>query len=222
MKISLRTSTRYKISTSGRPSQSCIGSGEDFVRVLFEMFFRALMIISGVLTVTQAKHIKGIQIKNRGMEKLWVEMTDEDGFYLPSGQLASIVVEDKWTGRIRAHPEECGKKTCNLPYTEAVLRFEGEGNEDRYYVSVIEGFNRPIKIQPTSHERACKPALCHANINHHCPRTHQSTNSQGAVVACKTIPELFQRLCPQAITAEADIPLNMLGCRSNTYLILIG
>ncbi|KAJ8918021.1 hypothetical protein NQ315_011474 [Exocentrus adspersus] len=186
-------------------------------------WFKTFFVTWGLLvTSSQAKHIKGIQIKNRGPERLWVEMTDEEGFYLPSGQLASIVVEDRWMGKIRAHPEECGKSSCDHPYTEAVLKFQGEENEDRYYVSIIEGFNRPIKIQPTSHDHVCKPALCHANINHHCPRVHQSTDSEGHVVACRSTPDLFQKLCPLAVTSEMDIASGSFGCRSNTYLILIG
>ncbi|KAJ8946575.1 hypothetical protein NQ318_008305 [Aromia moschata] len=135
---------------------------------------------------------------------------------------ASIVVEDHWYGRIWAQPAECQVKKCDSPYTVAVFKFEGEDKEDQYYVSIAEGFNRPIKIQPTTSNHRCKSSLCHANINHHCPPTHQVKNDQGAVVACKSSPELFQKLCPDAIASETDEVMNTLTCRSNTYLVLIG
>ncbi|KAJ8930547.1 hypothetical protein NQ314_016628, partial [Rhamnusium bicolor] len=144
---------------------------------------------------------------------------------------ASIVVEDNWSGRIWAQSAECKAKRCNSPYTVAVLKFEEKtvmtGIMFQLQTALTDQLRQcqvwlPKEIQPTSPNHSCKTAVCQANINHHCPPTHQIKNIEGVVVACKSAPELFQKLCPLAIASEADDISNMLSCRSNTYLVLIG
>ncbi|KAJ8978318.1 hypothetical protein NQ317_015932 [Molorchus minor] len=186
------------------------------------MFYEILTVMCGLWIVVECKHIKGIQIENQGDEKLWVEMTDEEGFFLPSKQTASIVVEEYWSGRIRAQSADCKSIPCNYTSSFAVMKFQGEGNYDQYYISLIDGFNWPIKIQPTSSSHSCRPAACQTNVNHHCSATHQVKNDVGVVVACKSSPELFQKLCPQAIAREADIVSRAQACKSETYRVVIG
>nr|CAI5820743.1 unnamed protein product [Callosobruchus analis] len=94
-------------------------------------------------------HSKGIQIKNKGAEKLVVEMTGEERFTLPAGQVASVILTDTWSGSISAQPETCKTDTCDgAPHTAAVIHFGGaKGTTDRYYVSLENGFNLPMKVR---------------------------------------------------------------------------
>ncbi|CAH1155024.1 unnamed protein product [Phaedon cochleariae] len=183
------------------------------------VIFCAFMGVNGVI---DPKTIRGVQIKNKGNERLWIEMTDEDSFVLPPGQLASVILDFTWSGTISARPEDCQHKKCNSPTTIARLAFGGEKGEDRYHISIADGFNRPMKIQPTGHNNFCKPTACNANINQHCPASHQ-VKDDDAVVACRSNPELFQKLCPQAVASEGDLKTNTIVCRtSNTYFVSIG
>ncbi|KAG5868718.1 Thaumatin-like protein 1a [Gonioctena quinquepunctata] len=168
---------------------------------------------------------KGIQIKNKGNERLWIEMTNEDSFTLPSGQMASVILEHTWSGKIFARSDDCQVKKCNTPYTVAELSFDRPGEGDRYRVSIMDGFNIPIKIQPTGKENFCKPATCNTNIIKHCPQSHQLRDEEDktTVVACRSYPELFKELCPFAVTSNEDLANNTFTCKtSNTYTVAIG
>ncbi|XP_023012170.2 uncharacterized protein [Leptinotarsa decemlineata] len=187
---------------------------------------KAVVFLCGLLTVNcglTPLHIKGIQIKNKGDERLWIEMTNEDSFSLPPGQVASVILEYTWSGKIFARSEQCQVKKCNTPYTVAELTFGGPEGEDRYSVSIKDGFNKPVKIQPTSPKSFCKSASCSANIISQCPKTHQVKDEDLNVVACRSFPELFQSLCPSAVTSDSDIATNTLSCKtSNTYFVTFG
>lgn len=180
---------------------------------------RIIFAVCALLQVISAfppRHIKGIQIKNNGREGLWIEMTNEDSFTLPAGQTASVILEDTWSGKIFARSEECQYKKCNSPYTVAELTFGGDSKEDKYRVSVADGYNKPIKIQPTSANSFCKISMCNFNLKENCPKTHQVMNEDNDnIVSCRAIPDVFEKLCPQATES--------LSCKtSNTYFVAIG
>ncbi|XP_056642761.1 uncharacterized protein LOC130449105 isoform X2 [Diorhabda sublineata] len=129
---------------------------------------------------------------------------------------ASVILEDTWSGKIFARSEDCQYKKCNSPYTVAELNFGGDSKEDKYRVSVANGYNKPIKIQPTGLNSFCKISTCNFKLKENCPKTHQVTSEDNDnIVSCKAIPEVFEKLCPQAT--------ELFSCKtSNTYFVAIG
>ncbi|CAG9836883.1 unnamed protein product [Diabrotica balteata] len=182
----------------------------------------AVCVLMTVISALPPRHIKGIQIKNNGQEGLWIEMTNENSFNLPAGQMASVILEDSWSGKIFARSEECQYKKCNSPYTVAELTFGGDAKDDRYRVSVIDGYNKPIKIQPSGPNNFCKVSSCKINLKLNCPPTHQIKGEDtDDTVACHALPDVFQSLCPHAATSDTD--KDMFSCKtSNTYFVSIG
>lgn len=57
-----------------------------------------------------------------------------------------MLLEPGWTGQIYAESPECEFEKCNNPHTTAELKIGLKAGDDRYKVSVKEGFNRPITV----------------------------------------------------------------------------
>ncbi|CAG9857440.1 unnamed protein product [Phyllotreta striolata] len=171
--------------------------------------------VAATPTPTAPRHTKGVQIKNNGKDRLWIEMTNEDAFSLPPGQMASVILEDTWSGRIFARSEECQFKRCETPYTTAELSFDGDGKEDTYKVSLADGYNVAMKIQPTGRSTFCRVASCRQNLRRDCPASRQIKDDDGAVVGCAATSDGRRDVCPQADQAYS--------CKtSDTYVVSIG
>merc|ERR1711942_183987 len=83
------------------------------------------------------------------------------------------------------------------PATLAEFTLNGFGNQDYYDVSLVDGFNVPLKIQvntPTEGNPVnywCKNPECAVDINQVCPSELEVRNKGDEVVACKSACEQF-------------------------------
>ncbi|KAF5380261.1 hypothetical protein D9757_008239 [Collybiopsis confluens] len=131
-----------------------------------------------------------------------------NGWEQAAGATVSFTVPDKWTsGRIWGRtgcdfssnqgPTSCATGGCNgglvcdastgtgvPPATVAEWTLNGDQDLDYYDVSVVDGFNIPIKV--TLSDGACSTASCPANLNTNCPAKLQVKDSKGTVVGCNS------------------------------------
>lgn len=82
------------------------------------------------------------------------------------------------------------------PLTLAEIQFAESDNIDFYHVSLVDGFNLPIRIMPNKYPSKkstdCKPADCVADLNSKCPDKLAVKAADGSsVVACKSACALF-------------------------------
>ncbi len=79
------------------------------------------------------------------------------------------------------------------PVTLAEFTFDGAGGQDFYDVSLVDGYNLPLKIVPIAGtfkktgngKYDCNAAGCNSDLNAHCP-DELAIKHNGATVACKS------------------------------------
>ncbi|CAN1307948.1 Thaumatin-like protein 1a [Linum perenne] len=86
-----------------------------------------------------------------------------------------------------------GQKQCNgagaiPPVTLVEFTLNGHGGLDYYDVSLVDGFNLPVSIEPSGSANLgnCKTTSCPTNINTACPSQLAMKGGDGSVVACKS------------------------------------
>ncbi|KAF6167724.1 hypothetical protein GIB67_017219 [Kingdonia uniflora] len=124
------------------------------------------------------------------------------GYELGSGASTSQNIPVPWTGRFWGRTQctnnggrlvcatgDCasGQVGCNgagaiPPVTLAEFTLGGDGGKDFYDISLVDGFNLPISITPTS---GCPVTSCPANVNLVCP-SELSIKNGGETIACKS------------------------------------
>ncbi|BES96962.1 Thaumatin family [Nesidiocoris tenuis] len=137
---------------------------------------------------------------------------NDGGFELGAGQAQTVDVPGDWAGRFwgrtgcddsgRCTTGDCGNIACNgaggnPPVTLAEITFAGAGGLDYYDVSLVDGYNLPIRMEPSSAFQTgdggqydCGAAGCTADLNAICP-DELKVESDGATVACKSACEAF-------------------------------
>jgi hypothetical protein len=127
------------------------------------------------------------------------------GFYLPpSGGWSGTFwartgcAVDATTGRFSCATAHCGSGdvTCDgrgpappASLAEITLAPPGSGRPDFYDVSLVDGFNVPVRIAPSAGGAGdCRPAACAGDVNAMCPADLRVTAAAaaGGVVACKS------------------------------------
>ncbi|KAL8152884.1 LOW QUALITY PROTEIN: hypothetical protein V2J09_010644 [Rumex salicifolius] len=113
------------------------------------------------------------------------------------------------TGRFGCPIGDCGtgQVSCNgnggaNPASLAEFQLNGFSNNDFYDVSLIDGFNLPVTIAPQN--GACPRPSCSVDINSICPSNLAVRLSNGAVVGCRSDPQLFKARCPDAYANPPD------------------
>ncbi|KAL2326060.1 hypothetical protein Fmac_025118 [Flemingia macrophylla] len=129
----------------------------------------------------------------------WLVSSVSGELGLEPGQSTSVgVAAATGTGKVWAKtfcPEnEAGKLSCltgdggGSPFTQAELDLGGPAGIDRYRVSVVNGFNLPILLQPS--DSRCNSTGCVSDLNKACPEQLRVTTG-GTTIACQNQPTLF-------------------------------
>lgn len=129
------------------------------------------------------------------------------GWEQKAGASVSFFVPNNWkAGRlwartdcdfnISAPPLQCSTGGCNgglrcdprtgtgvPPVTVAEWTFQGDGNQDFYDVSLVDGFNIPMKIDISPAQ--CADPACNVNLNPACPNELKHVVN-GQVKGCKS------------------------------------
>ncbi|GLJ57125.1 hypothetical protein SUGI_1300960 [Cryptomeria japonica] len=129
-----------------------------------------------------------------------------------------------------------GQLSCQVsggvPTTLAEYTHNGDGNKDFYDVSLVDGFNGPLSINPTNEQ--CTAPACKADVNAVCPaelKVNGGCNSactvfqtdqyccRGAYVdncPATNYSMIFKNQCPQAYSYAKDDTSSTFTCPSGT------
>ncbi|KAI5680713.1 hypothetical protein M9H77_01940 [Catharanthus roseus] len=181
------------------------------------------------------------------------------GLELPSQATTTLDVSPDWSGRIWARfvcsntgtgfsckSGDCttGQILCNglggvPPTTLIEFTLSGDGNQDFYDISLVDGFNLPVLVTPQSYN--CTTISCPVDINNlFCPPELSIYNTDGGVIGCKSAclafnqpqycctgafgspdtckptlySQIFKEHCPQAYTYAYDDKTSLVTCPS--------
>lgn len=189
------------------------------------------------------------------------------GFELVAGASSTLNVATPWKGRFWGRTGcttnsagrfvcatgDCasGQIACNgagaiPPATLVEPNLVGNGGQDFYDISLVDGFNIPVSVAPQGGSGDCRSTSCSANVNAVCPTELAVQGSDGSVIACKsacvafnqpqycctgsfstsdTCPPtnysmIFKSQCPQAYSYAYDDPSSTFTCSGNpNYLV---
>lgn len=167
-----------------------------------------LSIITLLLTVSAAAPAtnndkKQILIQNQCGYTLQVgyQTNDEERgskIELAAGKSHTLPVDSNWAGRVWAR-EGCQVHQCDIagaknPASLAEFKLNNNNNIDYYDVSLVDGFNLPVRIEPQMingldeliklDARHCRRSEC-TNLPT-CPDKLQEKDEKGKVVACSS------------------------------------
>ncbi|KAF8718483.1 hypothetical protein HU200_025251 [Digitaria exilis] len=195
----------------------------------------------------------GIQ-SNAGSSRL-----DPTGFVLPPGTSRAVPAPSGWSGRVWARTGcaqdggtgkivcatgdcgsgtlECDGQNAATPATLAEFTLAGGNGDDFYDVSLVDGYNLPILIEPAGSATGatiCAAAGCTADLNARCPAELRTEGGAGCRSACDAFgkPEyccsgayanpntcrptpysqVFKSACPKSYSYAYDDPTSTFTC----------
>ncbi|KAL9233071.1 hypothetical protein vseg_008110 [Gypsophila vaccaria] len=190
----------------------------------------------------------------------------DGGFVLPAGASNQVGAPAGWSGRFWGRTgcnfdPNTGSGTCVTgdcggalhcpgggapPVSLAEFTLNGDGGQDFYDVSLVDGYNIGIGVKPINGGTGnCQYAGCNSDLNGSCPPELQVKDSTNAVVACKsacaafnqpqycctgdhstpqTCPptnysQMFKSACPSAYSYAYDDASSTFTCTGSDYLI---
>ncbi|CAO4373299.1 unnamed protein product [Caenorhabditis nigoni] len=215
--------------------------------------------------------IRQINIYNRCPFPVWPGIVGPGnpaggGFRLDNEQERKISVEDNWQGiiwgrtfcdrRMRCATGNCGnREQCNgtlgrFPFTIAEFSLDESNDEDVYSVSLTNGYNIPILIEPFGGKDCQRAGGCISDINEVCPERMRITNGRrrenGNVVGCRSpcdalrsdreccrgafstpdtcfrslVAQTFKDACPTAFSFQFDDATSSFACHNDAEYLV--
>ncbi|KAK6115838.1 hypothetical protein DH2020_008107 [Rehmannia glutinosa] len=135
----------------------------------------------------------------------------DGGFQLAPGDTVQLPAPQGWSGRFWARTgcnfDDAGNGQCATGDCGGVLKCSGGGAppvslieftigsgdaaKDFYDVSLVDGYNVGLSVQPSGGSGDCQSAGCVSDVNADCPKELQVVDDGGAVVACKSACAAF-------------------------------
>jgi hypothetical protein len=182
------------------------------------------------------------------------------GFALAQGASATVDAPTGWSGRMWARTlcseDATGKFTCGTgdcgsgalqcngggaapPASLAEFTLDGSGGMDFFDVSLVDGYNLPMLVQPSS--PGCPDTGCLVDLNERCPSELSSAGGRACRSACEAFgkPEyccngayatpdtchpsqysqLFKNACPKSYSYAYDDGTSTFTCNHTDYTI---
>ncbi|KAK6115204.1 hypothetical protein DH2020_007473 [Rehmannia glutinosa] len=187
---------------------------------------------------------------------------DTTGFQLQPRATRSFQAQPGWSGRFwgrtgcsfdpstgvgRCATGDCGSNQieCNgagaaPPATLAEFTI-GSGAPDFYDVSLVDGYNLPMIVQPVGGSGACGLTGCVTDLNRKCPNELRAGDGQGCKSACEAFgnpeyccsgaygspdtcrpsvySEMFKNACPRSYSYAYDDATSIFTCSGADYTI---
>ncbi|TVU47753.1 hypothetical protein EJB05_07362 [Eragrostis curvula] len=188
---------------------------------------------------------------------------DPTGFVLPPGTSRAVQAPSGWSGRLWARTAcakdatgkfvcgtgdcgtgslECDGQNAATPATLAEFTLDGSGGNDFYDVSLVDGYNLPMLIEPAgaaaggvaATTTTCAAAGCAADLNTRCPAELRALGGAACRSACDAFgkPEyccsgayanpntckptaysqVFKSACPKSYSYAYDDPTSTFTC----------
>lgn len=144
-----------------------------------------------------------------------------------------------------------GRLACNgligtPPATLVEISLQGDRGKPNFYdVSLVDGYNIPVSINPWIMNPKCNIQGCLKDLKGMCPQELEVCNSKGEVVACKSAclafdndkfccrgaygsPEkcrpnvyskIFKEACPNYFSYAFDTSAPLVSCASSEYVV---
>ncbi|XP_052814817.1 uncharacterized protein LOC128241773 [Mya arenaria] len=174
------------------------------------------LVLFTLVAGTLANH--QLHVHNRCGYEVWVgilgnPLPDGGGYKLAAGASHTTTVTNHWSGRFWGrthcsgnhcqtgncgHGPQCSGAGGAPPATLAEITFDagGSNNQDFYDISLVDGYNLPMSMQPINGysgsptSRYCARAGCNSDLNHSCPPELQ-VHGTGGVIACESACNKF-------------------------------
>ncbi|GLU04587.1 hypothetical protein SLE2022_217250 [Rubroshorea leprosula] len=187
---------------------------------------------------------------------------DSTGFELPSGGSRSFQAHPNWSGRFwgrtgctsdpttgqltcltgdcRSNQVECNGNAASPPATLAEFTI-GSGTQDFYDVSLVDGYNLPMIVEPSGGSGTCQPTGCVNDLNRMCPKElrvgsgdacksacdafgnpeYCCSGAYGSPAICKPsmYSEIFKSACPRSYSYAYDDATSTFTCTGADYTI---
>ncbi|KAG8074238.1 hypothetical protein GUJ93_ZPchr0006g42299 [Zizania palustris] len=246
--------------TSHQPELHCFEvMGIQRFYIVLAMLF-VLVREGGAVTFTFVNRCTGTVwpgiLSNAGSARM-----DPTGFVLPPGTARAVLAPSGWSGRLWARTGctqdatgkvvcatgDCGSGTLECagrgaapPATLAEFTLDGGGRNDFYDVSLVDGYNLPMLVEPAGSSAAaagsmtCAPAGCAADLNARCPAELRVMGGAACRSACDAFgkPEfccsgayanpntchptaysqVFKSACPRSYSYAYDDPTSTFTC----------
>ncbi|KAL5983285.1 hypothetical protein ACLOJK_017369 [Asimina triloba] len=218
--------------------------------------------------ISDGARARQFTLRNNCHESVWPgiqpgagrPIIQDGGFQLQPGQSVSFAVPTAWSGRVWARRgcsfDATGHGSCETGDCGGVLKCAGAGGVppaslaeftldsplDFYDVSLVDGYNLPLSIVPSS--GSCEAVRCVNDLNRICPGSLQ-VKKGGRAVACMSAcmafgePEycctgpfgtpntckptsysrMFKSACPKAYSYAYDDPTSTFTCQGTDYVI---
>ncbi|GKV24242.1 hypothetical protein SLEP1_g33875 [Rubroshorea leprosula] len=173
-----------------------------------------IILVSGAKLYVNAANFT---LVNQCKEIIWPGITAHNnysaqGFTLQPGQTTSYNAPDGWSGRLWARTGcsfgknggsdnstcqtgDCGPslnctRLSSLPITLVEFSVGNNGSVDFYDVSLVDGFNVPVAVQPVDGKGNCSTVGCDGDLRDSCP-SELAVKSNGKVTACRSACDVF-------------------------------
>ncbi|MBA0606945.1 hypothetical protein Godav_019328 [Gossypium davidsonii] len=187
---------------------------------------------------------------------------DSTGFELPSGGSRSFQAPPSWSGRFWGRTGcasdqttgqlicqtgdcgstqiECNGRGATPPATLAEFT-TGSGTQDFYDVSLVDGFNLPMIVEPSGGLGMCFSTGCINDLNRQCPTELRVDSGEACNSACEAFgtpeyccsgpyatpdtckpsvySEMFKAACPKAYSYAYDDATSTFTCTGADYTI---
>ncbi|CAN0906217.1 Thaumatin-like protein 1 [Linum grandiflorum] len=185
---------------------------------------------------------------------------DTTGFQLPSGDSRTFQAPPNWSGRFwgrtgcqfdpstnqgtcltgdcGSNQIECNGQNAKPPATLAEFTVV-PGSQDFYDVSLVDGYNLPIIVEPNGGSGSCLTTGCITDLNRRCPDElkvdgacksaceafgtpeYCCSGGSGTPDTCKpsVYSEMFKSACPRAYSYAYDDATSTFTCSGADYVI---
>ncbi|EOA35553.1 hypothetical protein CARUB_v10020759mg [Capsella rubella] len=232
----------------------------------FGLLPRILLLFLTLLSGTKwSESARVFTIVNSCDQKIWPAITPGEnfnggGFELKPGQSIVFTAPVGWSGRIWGRTgcnfDSTGTGTCETGSCGSTLKCSASGKPpaslaeftlaalDFYDVSLVDGFNLPMSVNPRNGKGNCSVAGCVADLRPHCP-SELAVKSNGKVISCRSACDVFDRdeyccrgvygnpvvcqptyyskifkqACPTAYSYAYDDPTSIFTCSASDYII---
>ncbi|KAK6115743.1 hypothetical protein DH2020_008012 [Rehmannia glutinosa] len=187
---------------------------------------------------------------------------DTTGFQLPQGTTRYIQAQPGWSGRFwgrtgcsfdpttgqfscatgdcGSNQMECNGAGATPPATLAEFTIVPSA-QDFYDVSLVDGYNLPMIVEPVGGSGACGSTGCVTDLNRMCPKELRAGNGQACKSACEAFrspgyccsgaygspatcrpsiySEIFKNACPRSYSYAYDDATSTFTCTGADYTI---